>query len=135
MTSSYPYRTCMSHLINLPSLQQWQDFHTFYMESNIIFHRNITEYTTANTKTTGNISVNTTVLILMHYELFRLCTEHACPYEGQSSHSTLNVTETSYIWVTKNPHLCMETAFPYKGQTSHPSFLLVSTSSYFWVSP
>ena len=125
----------MSHLVNLTSLQQWQDLCTFHVEANSLFHRNITEDNTDMMKNTGNISINILVLMqptLMQYELHFLHMAHACPYDRHSSHTTFTVTATSYIQVSEKSDLCMETTSPYKGHSSCPSFsqLLHHTSRF-----
>ena len=74
------------------------------METNILFHRNTTEFNTAITQNTSNLSIDIPALMqptLTHYELHFLCMAHACPYDRQSSHSTFTVTLTSYIQLPK----------------------------------
>ena len=84
------------------------------MELNILFHGNNTEFKSAIPKITSLPSINTTALMLG--------VAHACPLQTfQSLYS--NVTETSYIQVTVNPHLRMELTSSNEGHTSHPSFL------------
>ena len=62
------------------------------MESNSIFHTNITEINTAMTKTTGNISGIIPIFMQptpTHYELHFLCMAQSFPYDRQSSHTIL----------------------------------------------
>ena len=123
--SRYPYTPCKGHLVSLTSQQQWQHLHMFHVKLNIFIHRNTTEFNTAMTKFTGNISANIPKLMRptpTHYELCFLHVAHACPYDRQSSHMALTVTATSYIQVIKKLDLCMETISPNEGHTSHPSF-------------
>ena len=97
----------------------------FHVEANILFHGNITECNTTITKNTWKRKSETpewTWPTPMHYKLLFLCMTHSCPYDRQSSCSSFNVTETSYIWVIQNPHLCGELASPDEGHTSCPSF-------------
>ena len=100
--------------------------HTFHVEPNILFPGKTTESITANTKHTGKLNVNTTMLMqptLTHYELHLLHVAHVSPYKGQSSHLNFTATETPYIWVTQGHSLCVEPVSPYKGQACCPLFL------------
>ena len=97
------------------------------MEPNILFPGNTTKSITTIAKNTtpSMININISALIqptLLHYKVHLLCVAHVSPYDGQSSCSIFTVTETSYIWVAKNPHLHVEPVSPYEGQTSHSSF-------------
>ena len=70
------------------------------MKLDMFIHRNTTEFNTAMTKYTGNISITIPTLMqptLMHYELCFLHVAHACPYDRQSCHVTFTATATSYI--------------------------------------
>ena len=97
----------------------------FHMKLDIFIQGNITEFNTAKTKNTMNISVNIPTFIRptpMHYELCFLCMAHTCPYDRQSSHAAFTATVTSYIQVIEKSDLCMETTSPYEGHTSCPFF-------------
>ena len=105
------------------------------MKLNIIIHGNTTEFNTAMTKTTSNISINIPTLTRptpTHYELHSQCIAQSRPYNRQSSHMTFTVTETLYIWVIKKSELHVETTSPYEGHTSCPSLsqLLHHTSRF-----
>ena len=54
----YPYAPYKGHLVNLTSLQQWQDLCTFHVNFNIFIHRNTTETNNAMMKITGSININ-----------------------------------------------------------------------------
>ena len=116
--SRYPYAPFTGYLVNLTSLQRWQDLCTFHVSSNIFIHGNTTEIKTAMMKITGSISINTPVLMRP------TLTNHECcsPYNRQSSRMSFTATTTSYIRVTQILKLCMETTSPYEGHTSCPSF-------------
>ena len=60
--SRYPYAPYKGHLVNLASLLQWQDLHTFHMNFNIFIHSNTTETNNAMMKITGSINVNIPML-------------------------------------------------------------------------
>ena len=53
----------MCNLVELPSLSQWQDFHTFHVEPDILFPGNTTESIHAITKSTSTINIKFTMLI------------------------------------------------------------------------
>ena len=53
----------MIHLVNLPSLQQWQDYCTFNVEDNFLLHGNIPESNTAITRSTSKSNDETTTLM------------------------------------------------------------------------
>ena len=104
-TSRYPYAPHKGHLVNLTSLQQWQDLRMLHMNFNIFIHGNTTEINNAMTKTTGLINIIIPALMqptLTNHEHCILCMAYECPYDRQSSHTSFTATATSYIWVTKN---------------------------------
>ena len=59
----YPYAPCMCNLVEIPSLQLGQDFHTSHMEPNILSPMITTESITAITKNTVTINMDLVELI------------------------------------------------------------------------
>ena len=132
--SRYPYTPCKGHLVNLTSLQCWQDIHTFHVKLDVLIHWNNTECNTAMMKIPMYIYANIPMLtqpILMHNECCFLCMAYAYPYNRLSSHVSFTVSVTSYIRVSQILDLCMETTSPYKGPT--PSSYFQVTLSHIWV--
>ena len=113
--SRYPYTLLMGYLINLPSLQQWQDLRTSHVKLDNFIHGNITGRTTAMKKITGSINIFNPALTRP------TLTHHECdnPYDRQSSRTNFTATATSYIRVTQNLKQRVETTSPYEGHTSH----------------
>ena len=96
--SRYPNALLTGYLINLPSLQRWQDLRTSHVKLDNFIHRNIAGRTTAMNKITGSINVIIPALMRptpTHHE-------HGNPYDRQSSRTNFNATATSYIRVTQN---------------------------------
>ena len=124
--SRYPNALPTGYLINLPSLQRWQDLRTSHVNLDNFIHRNIAGHTTSMNKITGSINVIIPALTRptpMHHE-------RGNPYDRQSSRTNFNATATSYIRVTQNLKRRMKIASPYEGHTSRTFFarLLDSTS-------
>ena len=124
--SRYPNALLTGYLINLPSLQRWQDLHTSHVNLHNFIHGNIAGRTTAMHKIIGSINVIIPVLMRptpTHHE-------RGNPYDRQSRRTNFNATATSYIWVTQNLKRRVEIASPYEGHTSRTFFvrLLDSTS-------
>ena len=116
--SRYPYTPCTGHLVNLPSLRQWQDLCTSHVKLDIFIHRNITGLNKVMMKITGLINAN--IPMLMQATMTNH--EHCSPYDKQSSRMSFTATGTLYFQVTQILILRMETASPYEGNTSHIFF-------------
>ena len=116
--SRYPNALLMGYLINLPTLQRWQDLRTSHVKLDNFIHGNIAGLTTAMNKITGSINVIIPALTRP------TPTHHECgnPYDRQSSRMNFTATATSYIRVTQNLKLRVETASPYEGHTSCTNF-------------
>ena len=87
----------MGYLINLPSLQRWQDLRTSHVKLDNFIHGNITGLTINMKKITGSINVIIPALTRptpMHHE-------RGNPYDRQSSRTNFIATVTSYIRVTQ----------------------------------
>ena len=112
--SRYPNALLTGYLIDLPSLQRWQDLRTSHVDLDNFIHGNIAGRTTAMHKFTGSINVIIPALTRP------TPTHHECgnPYDRQSSCTNFNATATSYIRVTQNLKRRVETASPYEGHTS-----------------
>ena len=109
----------MGHLVNLPSLRQWQDLHTSHVKLDIFIYGNITVLNHAMKKITSSINVIIPVLTrptLMNHEC-------CSPYNRQSSHMSSTATVTLYSWVTQILKLRVETASPYERHTSLTFFM------------
>ena len=124
--SRYPNALLTGYLINLPSLQRWQDLRTSHMKLDNFIHGNIAGRTTAMHNITGSINIIIPALTRptpTHHE-------RGNPYDRQSSRTNFNATATSYIRVTKNLKRRVEIASPYEGHTSRTFFarLIDSTS-------
>ena len=61
--SRYPYTPCKGHLVNLTSLQRWQDLQTSHVKLDIFIHWNITGLNTAMTKIPIDINANIPALM------------------------------------------------------------------------
>ena len=109
--SRYPYALLTGYIINLPSLQRWQDLCTSHVKLGNFIHGNIAGLTIAMKKITGSMTRPTP-------------THHECgnPYDRESSRTNFNATVTSYIQVTQNLKQRVETTSPYEGHTSRTFF-------------
>ena len=96
--SRYPYGPHTGYLVNLPTLQQWQDLCMSHMKIDIFVHGNITGRNIVMKKITGSINV-----IIPAFTRPTLTTHERCsPYDRQSSCMNFTATVTSYIRVTQN---------------------------------
>ena len=124
--SRYPIALLTGYLINLPSLQRWQDLRMSHVKLDNFIHGNIAGRTTAMNKITGSINVIIPALTRptpTHHE-------RGNPYDRQSSRTNFNVTVTSYIRVTQNLKRRVERTSPYKGRTSRTFFARLLDPTY-----